>query len=88
LGVIVGHLPTLREENPVMTHSARSVPYLVAGLFVLGALSGCGGGGADVKSDISTTTTGQELMDLKKAYESGAISESEYERERKKILNK
>jgi hypothetical protein len=56
-------------------------------LFVLGALSGCGGGGADVKSDI-TTTTGQQLMDLKKAYESGAISESEYERERKKILNK
>ncbi|MEJ2389740.1 MAG: hypothetical protein P8Y27_21315 [Chromatiaceae bacterium] len=34
-----------------MTHSARSVPYLVAGLFVLGALSGCGGGGADVKSE-------------------------------------
>ena len=72
----------------MVTQSARSVPCLVAGLLVLGALSGCGGGGADVKSEISTTTTGQQLIDLKKAYDSGAISESEYERERKKILNK
>jgi hypothetical protein len=88
LVVILGYLPTLREENRVMTQLGRSVPYLVAGLFALGALSGCGGGGADVKSDISTTTTGQQLMDLKKAYDAGAISESEYERERKKILNR
>lgn len=88
LVAIRGRLPNLLEESRVMTQSARFLPYLFAGLFLLGALSGCGGGGADVKSEISTTTTGQQLIDLKKAYDSGAISESEYERERKKILNK
>lgn len=71
----------------MVTQSSRSLPYFVAGLLVVVALSGCGGGGADVKSEISTTTTGQQLIDLQKAYESGAISESEYQRERKKILD-
>jgi hypothetical protein len=50
------------------------------------ALAGCGGGDSTIKAE--TTTTGQQLMDLKKAYEAGAISEKEYERERKKILDK
>ncbi len=64
--------------------SARSVPYLVAGLLVLGALSG----GDDVKSEISATTKGQQLIDFKMAYDSDATSKSEYERERKRNLNK
>jgi hypothetical protein len=49
------------------------------------SLSACGG--ADVKSEITTTTKGEQLLDLKKAYEAGALSQSEYESERKKILN-
>jgi hypothetical protein len=36
--------------------------------------------------EIRTTTTGQELSDLKKAYDSGAITQEEYEDEREKIL--
>ncbi len=61
-------------------------------LFLLGAaiaLSGCSGGGADVRSEnrIEGTTKGQQLLDLKKAFDAGVISESEYEKERKKILN-
>jgi hypothetical protein len=50
------------------------------------ALAGCGGGDSTIKAE--TTTTGQQLLDLKKAYEAGAISEKEYEREREKILDK
>ena len=57
----------------------------IAGLVTLSlTLAGCGGGDTTVKAE--TTTTGQELMDLKKAYEAGAISEREYEKQREKIL--
>jgi uncharacterized membrane protein len=54
------------------------------------ALSACGGGGADVESqsDVRATTTGQELLDLKKAYDSGTITQQEYETQRKKILDR
>jgi hypothetical protein len=59
----------------------------LAGLVALTlGLTGCGGGDSTIKAE--TTTTGQQLMDLKKAYEEGAISEKEYERQRKKILDK
>jgi hypothetical protein len=61
---------------------------LAAMLLVAGslALAGCGGGDTTVKAE--TTTTGQELMDLKKAYEAGAISKDEYEEQREKILDR
>ena len=36
--------------------------------------------------DISTTTKGQQLMDLKKALDSGAMTQKEYETQRKKLL--
>jgi len=49
-------------------------------------LPGCGGGGAKVDSDITTTTKGQQLMDLKKALDTGAINQKEYEALRKKVL--
>jgi len=51
-------------------------------------LAGCGGGAAEVRSEVTTTTKGQQLMDLKKAHESGALTQEEYERERKKVLQK
>lgn len=58
----------------------------MAFLLVL-AVAACGGGGA--QSDIKNTTVsrGQALMDLKRAYDSGAMSQSEYERERERILD-
>lgn len=37
-------------------------------------------------TNVSTSTTGQELTDLKTAYEAGAMSEAEYEKKRKQIL--
>ncbi|RLA35781.1 MAG: hypothetical protein DRR03_05210 [Gammaproteobacteria bacterium] len=52
------------------------------------ALGGCGGGGAKTEVRAETTTTGQQLLDLKKAYEAGALTEKEYESEREKILDR
>jgi hypothetical protein len=51
---------------------------------ILGAA--CGGGGAKLQSDITTTTKGQQLLDLKKALDAGAINQREYDDLRKKIL--
>jgi hypothetical protein len=57
-------------------------------VLLLFGVAACGGGGADVKSEISTTTVGQQLMDLKKALDSGAMTQQEYDKERKKVLDR
>lgn len=53
------------------------------------ALAGCGGGGASSETQVQNTTVskGQALIDLKKALDQGAISQSEYDKQRKAILN-
>jgi len=48
------------------------------------ALLGCGGGSTHVKA--KQTTTGQELIDLDKAYKDGIITEKEYKKSKDKIL--
>jgi hypothetical protein len=60
-------------------------------LFSLLAIVGCcgpGGGGATVESkNITTTKTlGEQLMDLQKAYESGAITQDQYNDLKKKAI--
>jgi len=50
-------------------------------------LVGCGGGGAKAQTELTTTTVGQQLLDLQKAYEAGALSKGEYEKEKQKILS-
>ena len=54
------------------------------------SLAACGGGGAEssTQTKIKTTTVGQELVDLKKALDSGALSKSDYEDQRRKILDR
>jgi len=54
---------------------------LMGGLFV-----GCSGGGAEVKQ--SNTTLGQELTDLQAAYDRGIITQREYEKAKKEILDR
>jgi hypothetical protein len=75
--------------------NVRGLPMLGRALIMGMALSsalmlaGCGGGGADQETTVHNTTIskGQALIDLKKAYDSGAISESEYKKQREKILD-
>ena len=51
-------------------------------------LTACGGGGAEQDTTVHNTTVskGQALIDLKNAYDSGAITKDEYEEQREKIL--
>jgi hypothetical protein len=56
-------------------------------LVALISLTVGGGGGAEIKSEITTTTKGESLLDLKKALDSGAMTKDEYERERVKVIN-
>lgn len=51
-------------------------------------VGGCGGGGAKVQSNSTTTTIGQELMDLDSAYNKGIITKEQYERSKRKILER
>jgi uncharacterized membrane protein len=50
-------------------------------------LAACGGGGADNTVHNTTVSKGQALIDLKKAYDAGAISEREYNKQREQILD-
>jgi hypothetical protein len=56
-------------------------------VFAIG-LQGCGGGGATTETEISTQTLGQELIDLKKAYDSGVITKREYEKARERLIKR
>jgi Short C-terminal domain len=49
-------------------------------------LVACGGGGATVQA--SSTTQGQELIDLKKALDNGIIDQDEYDDAKEAILEK
>lgn len=59
-------------------------------LAMVAALLGgcCGGGSTKVQSTTTTTTTGQQLIDLKKAYTDGAITEEQYNKMKKEIIEK
>ncbi|WP_201222533.1 SHOCT domain-containing protein [Halochromatium roseum] len=52
------------------------------------SLAACGGGGAKTTVSATSTTMGQELMDLNASYEQGLISAQEYKRAKKDILHK
>ena len=51
-------------------------------------LTSCGGGGAKLESSVSTQTLGQQLIDLEKAYKEGVITEKEYNKAKKNLLEK
>jgi hypothetical protein len=51
-------------------------------------LAACGGSKTEVKSEPTTVTTtlGQELQDLEKAYKDGIITEKEYDKAKKRLI--
>ena len=51
-------------------------------------VTACGGGGARSNQNINSTTKGQELMDLKRAYDEGIISQREYNTQKEQILDR
>ena len=63
---------------------ARTALIVALSLSAFG-LSSCG---SSSQTRVDTTTTGQELTDLKKAYDEGVITKSEYEKKRKEIMRK
>lgn len=60
---------------------------LLGGMLTALGLSGCGGGGAKTKVTETSTTTGQQLIDLKAAYDKGIITKDQYDKQKKKILD-
>ena len=61
---------------------------LAAGLVSLALLAGCGGS-TDVRVQGTTTISkGQELSDLQRALNDGAITQKEYESLREKIMKR
>ncbi|HEY9035410.1 MAG TPA: SHOCT domain-containing protein [Pseudomonadales bacterium] len=55
-------------------------------LLSMGVLVGCGGGDSTVVN--YTATTGEELIDLKKAYDEGLLTEKEYNKRKEDILDR
>ena len=51
-------------------------------------LSGCAFSlGSSEKHEVTTPTLGQQLVDLKKAHDAGAISDTEYQAQKAKLLD-
>ncbi len=69
--------------------------FILSLLIICGAgLAGCcgspgeGGKGGTAEVNVKKHTTGQELIDLQKAHESGAIDDKEYEKQKEAILDR
>jgi len=62
---------------------------ILVGVSALTLLSGCIGLsiGGGTTSKPGTATVGQQLIDLQKAKETGAITDAEYQAQKTKILN-
>lgn len=61
---------------------------LVAAIVLSALIAGACGSSTRVDSETHTTTVGQELLDLQRAFETGVIDEDEYRRAKKDILRR
>jgi outer membrane murein-binding lipoprotein Lpp len=64
--------------------SKRLCTGLILGVLALG-VAGCG---SSAKVEANSTSVGQELQDLEEARDKGLITESEYQKQRNRILNR
>jgi len=67
---------------------ALSLIFMLLNASACGCLGGGNGGKTQVQATTTTTTLGQELTDLQKAHESGAITDDQYEKAKKELLKK
>ena len=69
------------------TFVALGLIFMLLSATACGCLGG-GNGKTKVETTTTTTTLGQELQDLQKAHESGAIDDKQYEKAKKELLKK
>ncbi|MCP3850742.1 MAG: hypothetical protein GY694_10980 [Gammaproteobacteria bacterium] len=74
-------------SNKIMESNTMQTKLTVLALMAL-LLTGCGGGGADVKTTTNNTTMGQELMDLNESYKKGILTEKEYKNAKENIMDR
>jgi len=67
---------------------SKVLPVIAFTLVLVTGLPGCGGGGSKNTIQTSTTTMGQELMDLDESRKQGLVDDQEYEKAKKAILKK
>jgi hypothetical protein len=65
---------------------SRSGPWILA--VVSSALLASCGGGAEVRSTTTTVSVGQQLIDLKKARDSGSMTQAEYDRAKEQLITR
>jgi major membrane immunogen (membrane-anchored lipoprotein) len=68
----------------------KTIPRLPVELALVLLLAACGSSSRSVVTvqDATTITKGQELVDLQRALNEGALTQSEYERVRKVIMDR
>lgn len=66
----------------------RTIAAVIVLLLFCGSLLGCGGGGAKLETTTTTVTLGQQLIDLHKAHEEGALDEKQYKKAKDNLLKK
>jgi hypothetical protein len=74
--------PIRRED--AMSRATTRIAAAVAVLCVTVALAGCGGN--EVVRPTVNVSVGQQLIDLKKARDSGALTEKEYQSQKSKLI--
>lgn len=62
--------------------------FIFIAVIIISLLAGCGGGGAKVETTTTNTTMGQELLDLNDSYKKGILTEKEYNKAKKNIMNR
>lgn len=68
----------------------KSMIPLLSGLAAMMLITGCLGlqvGGGTTKKEGPRPTTGQQLVDLQRAKDSGALTDAEYQTQKSKVLN-
>lgn len=71
--------------------SGSRVAAAIVMLALVASLAGCCGGSKTVEKtpvNVQTQTTGDQLIDLQKAYQSGAIDEKQYNKMKQEIIDK